>query len=162
MFEIVSRKTKLTYKDHLDWFMAGGCGFKFGFIMGGIVGLFLFILNYFTGAAFKEAILLALIAFIFVPVFSFPLNLIIQFFYFFKLNDSQLNIEWKVNDDRLLLSDDSGNKIILPWDQVKKVDVKNKGFLIQQKPAGSRWIPNRVFNAEDRNKMIELISHKLG
>jgi len=123
------------------------------------VGVLLFVIELFLASGtLKSATMSAIVALFTVPIIAVPLNLIIQFFNFFRLSPAQRKVRWNINDQHLTLSDESGNKIETPWSQVKKIRQKRGGLLIYQKPNCSRWIPNRVFSEDERAELIKMAS----
>ena len=156
MIEDIRGNAKITFKDTFDWSVSSRYGLKLAFIVGVALGTYFFVKEYFSrGMSLIPALVIALIVCFVVLFVSTILNFLILFFSHLRLSKDQLNIKWKIDEKTLELSDSSGNVIVTPWQQVKKIEAKKNGLLIHQKPNCSRWIPNRVFTPEQRRKLIE-------
>ncbi len=63
---------------------------------------------------------------------------------------------WEVNEVGIHLEDAAGNRVELPWSQIKAFRERRPGYLLEQRPYGSRWLPKRAFGAEDQEEIISI------
>ena len=60
------------------------------------------------------------VATVFVPTATVLLTLVIQVIWFMRLSTAQRDMTWKISKQGICLYDGSGNKVALPWNQVKR------------------------------------------
>ena len=162
MPQLINGSTNLTLGDHLNWFIASGACLKSGIVAGAMLGAFMLILEHFLGEGITAMELgTAGVVIIFVPVLTVVLALVINVFWFMKLSASQRDMTWKISSEEILLYDASGNKVVLPWNQVKRFSDRKTGFLLWVKPTGSRWIPKRAFEPEDLSEISNIAKDNL-
>ncbi|MEM1396012.1 MAG: YcxB family protein [Pseudomonadota bacterium] len=87
-------------------------------------------------------------AILFIPAIAISFTLLTEVTWFLRVAPSQREMTWELGNKGIFLKDSAGNGVQLPWSQVKKFSHRKTGFLIDIRPAGSRWIPMRAFREE--------------
>lgn len=159
---MITGSADIRFKDNLNWIFISGDIMRLAILMSIIFFGGILILEYIFGHGiskkeFQSAVFTGLCT----PIITFSLTVLVVGVIFIKLSQSQREVTWNINDKELMLADSSGNKIIIPWSQIKKLQLKRKGILVCQKPMGSRWIPLRVFSESQINDLMELASKKV-
>ncbi len=158
MTSTIVGSTKINLGDHINWVFSTGAGLKLGFLIGLILGVgYILALLYFGVNISIEKLIKAVGFALFVPVFSFPIIVVIHTVIFLRLSSEQRKVTIEISASQISLCDAAGNKISTPWSQVRKFRETKNALVIYVRPTGSRWIPKRAFGADDIAK-IRLIA----
>lgn len=159
---MITGSTEIRLRDNLNWIFVSSDIMRLAILMTIIMFGGILILEYIFGHGiskkeFQSAIFTGLCT----PIITFSLTVLVVGVVFIRLSQSQREVTWSINDENFMLADSSGNKIIIPWSQIKKLQLKRKGILVYQKPMGSRWIPLRMFSESQINDLMALARKKV-
>jgi len=157
---MVTGQTKISFKDHANWYFADLNNFRLVAIIGIVLGLILALRRSDTGFAGMVGIFITVLLIMF--FITIPLTLGIYGYTYYKMVPQQKDIKWDIDEDRLLVTDKSGNQFSSPWIEITKVIKKPKGWILRRRVGASQWIPIRTFEPDMASKFEALVAETIG
>jgi hypothetical protein len=84
----------------------------------------------------------------------------ITIFGYWRLSRAQKQIRYRVNVERIEISDGTGAAVAIPWTVIKRCVETRSALLFRLRPSGLRWLPKRAF--ADVNGLRGLAAQCLG
>ena len=153
--DLVSFKSRLSLSDQLACAFANpmklfGSFFFGSFITVGVVFFVSWEIAIQSLIDFTITALMAITAgFVVFPLFIAIVLLIQNSVFYFRLSSSQKKLVWEFSKKGLSAEDEAGNKISVPWGEVKQIWETKHYLFIRTRPNGARIVPKRNMGDND-------------